>query len=486
VSFRSSAVLGVRAAGALLLILSVTTTAAAQGGRGGKGRQRSPEPPSPAREQAVDEYPLDGSQVLEVIERGESGPALVYYERAAAQAEQQGNALRAARAWHAASMVLLRQGQFQKAIQSAERSIQQFKAAGSSAQSYLGAWTSAHSQLGSAYRAVGDQTRARATLEEGLALARTNLRGRHESQVEGYLLNGLAAVAFAQQDYQAALAASTHAAQFFEAAEGRLPANASDRIRGKMRRWTARAYSGIGRAELALGHRDEAAAAFDRGLKAARASGLREMELELLAGQGGLALARQDWTKALGLYQQAVTLAAQIKRTRNVPGLYMGQSRALAGLGRTEEAFAAARQAVSHIEEIRADLGDASLRSSFFDDKQGIYRQAVYLALQAQRPEEAFALAERSRSRTFLDLLGSQTTLSKGRTRALVDEEVRLRARLAAAQEDEASGADETERPAGQVEGLDRDYRAFLERVRKESLEQASLMAVEPVTLPEI
>ena len=127
----------------------------------------------------------------------------------------------------------------------------------------------------------------------------------------------------------------------------------------------------------------------------------------------------------------------------------MGQSRALAGLGRTEEAFAAARQAVRHIEEIRADLGDATLRSGFFEDKQGIYQQAVTLALQAQRPEEAFALAERSRSRTFLDLLGSQTTLSKGRTRALVDEEVRLRARLARpAQDDEASGADETERPA--------------------------------------
>lgn len=484
-SIQTSAVVGVRVAGALLLVLALTTTAAAQGGRGGKGRHRSPDPPTPAREQAGDEYPLDGSQVLELIDRGEGGPALAYYERAAAQAEQQGDALRAARAWHAASMVLVRQGRFQKAIQSAERAIQQFKAAGSRAQSYVGAWTSAHSQLGSAYRAVGDLARARATLEEGLALARNNLRGRHESQAEGHLLNGLAAVAYAQQDYAAALAANTQAAQFFAAAESRLPPNASDRIRGKMRRWTARAYAGIGRAELALGHRDEAEAAFDRGLKAARASGLREMELELLAGQGGLALARQDWTKALGLYQQAVTLAAQIKRTRSVPGLYVGQSRALAGLGRTDEAFAAARQAVTHIEEIRADLDDATLRSSFFDDKQGVYRHAVSLALEAQRPDEAFALAERSRSRTFLDLLGSQTTLSKGRTRALVDEEVRLRARLAAAQEDD-SGTDETERPAAQVEVLDRDYRAFLERVRKESLEQASLMAVEPVTLPEI
>ena len=129
-SLRTSAVLGARAAGAILLILAVTTTAAAQGGRGGKGRHRSPEPATPAREQAGDEYPLDGSQVLEAIDRGEGGPALAYYERAAAQAEQQGDALRAARAWHAASMVLVRQGRFQKAIQSAERAIQQFKAAG--------------------------------------------------------------------------------------------------------------------------------------------------------------------------------------------------------------------------------------------------------------------------------------------------------------------------------------------------------------------
>src|SRR5712691_70026 len=141
-----------RVAGALLLIVVVTATAGAQGGRGGKGRHRAPEP-APTRESADDEYPLDGAQVLEAINRGEGPQALAYYERAAAQAEQQGNALRAARAWHAVSVVTLRQGRFQKAIQSASRSIQQFKAAGSLAQSEVGAWASAYSQLGSAYRA---------------------------------------------------------------------------------------------------------------------------------------------------------------------------------------------------------------------------------------------------------------------------------------------------------------------------------------------
>src|SRR5207245_10423607 len=118
------------------------------------------------------------------------------------------------------------------------------------------------------------------------------------------------------------------------------------------------------------------------------------------------------------------------------------------------------------------DLGVSSLRSGFFERKQYSYYYAVDLALQAPHPEEAFSLAERSRSRTFLDLLGSQPTRSKGRTRALVDEEVRLRARLAEAKADaqDGSASAESSRARAQLEALDRDYRAFLDRVRTEDL----------------
>ena len=42
----------------------------------------------------------------------------------------------------------------------------------------------------------------------------------------------------------------------------------------------------------------------------------------MLAGQGGLALARQDWARALGIYHQAVVLATQVKRLARLPGLY--------------------------------------------------------------------------------------------------------------------------------------------------------------------
>ena len=461
----------------------------------GRGRNRQPEAPVNPQHQGGDqespgpgEYGFGGLQVFDAINRGEGPQALAYYEKAAQEAEQQGNILRAAHALGAATTAAVRLGRYQKAIQTGTRALELYKKAKDPSPSDLMAWASVHSQLGATYRNVGDLTRATQVLEEGLQFANTRLTGRREGQVQGYLLNNLAMVAYAQHDYQTALARNTQASQYFQEWEATMGRRASESMRTKVRRWNAMSLYGIGRAQLALRHPDEAEAAFERSLKYARATGLHEIEVDILGGQANLAVSRKDWARAADLYQQSIALSAQLRRVGSMPNLYGGLARAYAELGRTDEALAASREAVRHVEDIRADLGDSDLRSGYFEGKQGIYQQAVFLALQAQHPDEAFGLAERSRSRTFLDLLGSSTTLSKGRTRALVDEEVRLRGRLSEAQAQAQEGPEspESDRSRAEIEALDRDYRAFLDRVRKESLEQASLMVVEPVTLSEI
>ena len=481
---------------ALLLSAAVSPADAQRGLGRGRGRQ----PDAPPKEQQKDqqqtggeelgpgEYSFDGYQVMEAINRGEGRQALAYYEKVALEAEQQGNTLRAARALVAATTAAVRLGRYQKAIQAGTHALELYRSAKEPAQPDLMAWAAVHAQLGAAYRKVGDMAHARQVLEEGVQFASSRLTGRREGQVEGYLLNGLAMVAYAERDYQTALASNTQAAQYFETWEASLGKRAPERLRTSVRRWIAMSLYGIGRAQLALKHPDQAEAAFDRSLKYARSTGLHEVEIDIVAGQASLAATRGDWAKTATLYQQSIALSTQLRRVGGLPGLYNGLARSYAELGRTEEALGAAREAVRHIEDIRADLSDSGLRSGYFESKQGIYQQAVHLALRTQHADEAFALAERSRSRTFLDLLGSTTTLSKGRTRALVDEEVRLRARLAEAQAQaqEPGGSEESDRARAQIEALDRDYKAFLARVRKESLEQASLMAVEPVTMPEI
>ncbi len=494
-------VLALVLASVALALAALAPPAEAQRGLG-RGRTRQPDAPAnqqrqgggqaqpnqnqkPQEELGPGEYGFSGLQVMDAINRGEGVQALVYYEKTAKEAEQQGNALRAAHALVAATMAALRLGRYQKAIQAGMHALELYKKAPEPSPSDLMAWASVHSQLGAAYRNVGDLSRATQVLEEGLQFANMRLTGRREGQVQGYLLNNLAMIAYAQHDYQTALARNTQASQYFQEWEATMGRRASEGLRTKVRRWNAMSLYGIGRAQLALKHPDEAEAAFERSLKYARSTGLHEVEIDILAGQANLAVSRKDWTRSADLYQQSIALSTQLRRVGGLPNLYGGLARAYAALGRTDDALAASREAVRHVEDIRADLGDSDLRSGYFEGKQGIYQQAVFLALQAQHPDEAFDLAERSRSRTFLDLLGNNTTLSKGRTRALVDEEVRLRARLSEAQAQAQEGVESPESRA-QIEALDRDYRAFLARVRKENLEQASLMAVEPVTLAEL
>jgi CHAT domain-containing protein len=482
---------GVALAGVGLLLASVQVAVAQKAGGRDEGRSESPSPsPAPPAPLRPGEYSLDSDRITEAVARGEGPQALAYFERLAAQAERQGQRLPAARAHQAAALAALDLALFPKALQAATRSIELFKAAPQAelSPSDLVRIAQDYWHVGSAYRQTGNLGRARSSLEDGLAFADSQLAGRRDTVIAGIVRNTLATVTYAQRDYPTSLARATQAAQLFEAVLSNPPPRTSEARKDQLRRLAALALVACARAELAMANRDAAEAAYERALPYARQIPNRDVEVDILRGQGNIASARKDWAKALELFRQGLPLAAQFKRPTALMWLNNDSARALGALGRIDEALAASREAVRRAEEIRGELGDADLRGAFLEDKQGIYRQAVRLALQDHRPDEAFALAERSRARAFLDLLGSQTTLSKGRTRGLVDEEVRLRARLADARAllREAGDVEESERTGALAEAADRDYRAFLERVRGESREQASLMTVEPVTLPEI
>src|SRR5262249_61307110 len=137
----------------------------------------------------------------------------------------------------------------------------------------------------------------------------------------------------------------------------------------------------------------EAAAGSAGAQKYGNGRGLREAEAGARSGRGSLALSRRAWARAASLYQQCLTLAEQMKRTASLPYLYSGLARALAGLGRTEEALEASRESVRFIEEFRAELRDSSLRSGFLENRQGIYYYAGRLALHAQPPDQSISFA---------------------------------------------------------------------------------------------
>ncbi len=104
------------------------------------------------------------------------------------------------------------------------------------------------------------------------------------------------------------------------------------------------------------------------------------------------------------------------------------------------------------------------------------------------RVEAAFNYGERARSRGFLDVLGSKVRLSRLQS-GLIEEEGALQERVAglkAILSDSAEGEIATPNLRKQLAAAEQSYIGFLNRVRKQDKEQASLMSVEPLTLKQV
>src|SRR2546422_5016303 len=485
------------------MTLALVTPAAAQFGhrRGRPGPSPSTPstpatpaetPPAPGSAGPGDRrYGFTFFDARDAVERGEARPALAFYESAAAEAEQRGARAEAGSAYACAAFVAVRLHQLQKAITSAQKALDLLRNEPTVANEQMSMMVSIYSALGNAYRNAGDRAQARKWYEEGLTYGRAAVapHRRGAAMWVAGMLRQLAQIDFQEHAYADARdrvrEAVTLAELFLATAPGRAAPAAID----NGRRQAAQGLTLLAKAELGLDDddKDAADAALKRAAQYSRLVGLVEVDLEIRTTAGQLALARNDPSAALAEIQRALPEAERIGRTGNLVQLYQLQARSFAGLRRPADALTSIRRSMDLVEEIRSTLQESSLRSGYIEDKQGIYQFAVRMALRTQNAADAFAFAERARARAFLDLLGNSTTLSKGRTRALVQEEVQLRARLAEARALASDGEEsEGDRSREAIEAADREYRAFLERVRKENVEQASLMTVEPVTLAEI
>ena len=435
-------------------------------------------------------YGLEFPDAMAALQHGEGRDALAFYEREAEEQERGGQRLEAAKAHSAVTFVAYRLGLYQRGIRAGLRALELLKLEPRTDETLRRALSVGHA-VGFSYLAAGDLQEAERHFREGLEAGRGLTEAGPRQFFSAIYLRGLASVAWVRRDLARAIQQGKEAADLLDDLLARMPPGPRQRAAAKanINRHLAYALTTVGSAQRLRGELAGAEDSLRRALAAARRTNLDEVEAGALRGLGWLALARKDYAAAVTLFQEAMATRAQY------PGLlifaHQGIGRAYAAQGRRDEALAAFERAMVLVDELRGELQETGLRSGFLEDKQLIYQDAVGLALTMGRPAEAFGYAERARARAFLDLLGNQTTLSKGRTRALVQEEVQLRAQLAEAQAlaqvgAGAEGGDEPSLARQRVEAADRAYRNFLDRVRKENLEQASLMTVEPVTLAEV
>lgn len=112
--------------------------------------------------------------------------------------------------------------------------------------------------------------------------------------------------------------------------------------------------------------------------------------------------------KADTYYTEAFTRSKQFGVQEVVWRAAAGKAALLNKGGKKEEAFSWYSQAVNIVEGMRATLKIEEFKNSFQLNKQDLYLDIITLLVEMGRTEEAFNYVERSRSRSFIDLLGNQ------------------------------------------------------------------------------
>jgi CHAT domain-containing protein len=157
--------------------------------------------------------------------------------------------------------------------------------------------------------------------------------------------------------------------------------------------------------------------------------------------------------------------------------------------GKTNEAILYYQRAVNQVESLRSLLGSEKYRQVFFESELDSYVSMIGALVASAKLEEAFHYSERTRARVFLDILGTRVQLSRLKS-GLFEEERALQERIAAIKAslagEEAEAVTDRNRLQRDLADAEKAYTAFLARVRKQDKEQASLMAVEPLTLTEV
>ncbi len=432
-------------------------------------------------------YGAELGDVQEAIQRGEGRQALAFHQSAAADAEGRGGSLEAARSRAAAASLAWRLGAYEISIREGRRAAELFGAAHRTEETV---WRLANALtvVGQSYKQAGDLAAAARAFQAGLDATAVFTDVERILFWRGHFLRNLADLSYAEGDLSRALTLGHEAVAALEDHVGRLPAEARTDETGRVVRSSlAATLVLLGNAERRAGRLADAEARLGGARALASELGAAEVEAGAISSMGWTALARGDAASARARFDEARLLARRLDHAGLLMSTEAGAARSLDALGRGAEALEAFGRAMALVENLRGRLSDTDLRAGFLDDKQAIYHGAVRVALGRGLEAEAFGFAERARARAFLDLLGSQTVLSRARTRALAQEETRLRAGLAEAQALlRTAAAAERARARARLEAEEAAYRGFLGRVRAESAEQASLMTVEPVTLAEV
>ncbi|WP_136523755.1 CHAT domain-containing protein [Geomonas ferrireducens] len=319
---------------------------------------------------------------------------------------------------------------------------------------------------------LGDSRRALVELKQALDLT-GKLEARRDERAT--TLNNIGLVRRESGDYQGALQTLGEAL-------------AIDRVLGS--RW-AIAYDlrNLGQTRLRMGDPAGALKLLDEAATLADGTGDRVNQAKIHLSLGDARAKSGMKGEAQGSYKKALELADLMLLREVRWRALLGLARLKEGAGDREGAVSSYRDALATIEELRAEIKLDQLKDGFLADKMDVYQGLVGLLVEMGRDDEAFAVAERSRARNLIDILGRQRlSLAGGADRDLYERQNRLREQIVEQEQLAQQAANPAERAMYQaaLERLRGSYHDLLIDIERRRPELLSLVKVAPVTVPEV
>ncbi|MCB0189513.1 MAG: tetratricopeptide repeat protein, partial [Caldilineaceae bacterium] len=184
-------------------------------------------------------------------------------------------------------------------------------------------------------------------------------------------------------------------------------------------------------------------------------------------------LAQNAYQNALDLIREAGNLYEEIEALTNLATLYLDMDDSATAIEHFESAIAL-------VESLRARTTSADSRTGFFSTVVKTYAGAVDAYLAADQPMDAFNVAERSRSRTLIEMLAEQPTRTTRHVPvSLLTEEQRIREHL-------RTLVNQSEPDKTDIAQVEEQWDDLQHKVQLVSAEYAAFQEFYPLTLQEI
>lgn len=236
---------------------------------------------------------------------------------------------------------------------------------------------------------------------------------------------------------------------------------------------------------LRMGEAEKAIPLFEEALEAAGSIGNRINEAKILFGLGEAKAslgrndeARQSFEKALEFSQIMVLRETQWRALYGLGKLSLKE-------GRNIQAQDFLVKAIKIIEGMRAEIKVDQLKDGFADNKMAVYETLVSLLVDQEKQDEAFEVAERSRSRNLIDLLGNQhMNLHSTADQDLYNRQQVIRARIEEMESLLAQAESSSQSVYGQaLKRLSDEYQDLMLEIQSKNPELASVISVNPLDL---